>query len=56
MEQQKAFDRSKQLLTSSQLLVHFNPDLEKLFLFVMPQITALMLCYLTVCRVDVKSL
>ena len=27
-EQQKAFDRSKQLLTSSQLLVHFNPDLE----------------------------
>ena len=28
MEQQKAFDRSKQLLTSSQLLVHFNPDLE----------------------------
>ena len=27
-EQQKAFDRFKKLLTSSQLLVHFNPDLE----------------------------
>lgn len=27
-EQQEAFDKSKKLLTSSQLLVHFNPELE----------------------------
>ena len=27
-EQQEAFDNSKKLLTSSQLLVHFDPELE----------------------------
>ena len=27
-EQQEAFDKSKKLLSSSQLLVHFNPELE----------------------------
>ena len=27
-ERQEAFDKSKKLLTSSQLLVHFNPELE----------------------------
>ena len=46
-KQQAAFDKSKQLLTSSQLLIHFDPKLPLLLAHVMLQHMVLVLCWRT---------